>query len=242
MYYYVLESPSTRGVRQNYQRLRDILTHLGIAGEIVTSSPARTPAEQAYIGTTKGYSTIVAVGGDAHINEVAMATIGRAVLGIIPIDASRQVTELIGASDMKSAAEALKHRRISLQDTVLIDPDLPLFLNAAIQTSKLAKVSLVIDNKVRAHAYFNELVVTRSLEVKIRSTYVAEKRKILGLFSVGGEQIASESSFHGKQIKIITDPPMPLMVGENKMADSPLTLRLVPESLKVITKRGTVLE
>ncbi len=242
MYYYVLESPSTRGVRQNYQRLRDVLTHLGIAGEIVTSSPARSPAEQAYIGTTKGYSTIVAVGGDAHINEVAMATIGRAVLGIIPIEASRQVTDLIGTSDMRGAAEALKHRRISLQDTVLIDPDLPLFLDATIQTSKLAKVSLVIDNKVRAHAYFNELTVTRSLEIKIRSTYVTERKKILGIFNTGGEQIASESSFHGKQIKVITDPVLPLMVNENKMSDTPLTLRLVPDSLKVITKRGTVLE
>lgn len=242
MYYYVLESPSTRGVRQNYQRLRDVLTHLGIAGEMVTSSPARSPAEQAYIGTTKGYSTIVAVGGDAHINEVAMATLGRAVLGIIPIDASRQVTDLIGSTDLKSAAEALKHRRISLQDTVLIDPDLPLFLDATIATSKLAKVSLVIDNKVRAHAYFNELTVTRSLEIKIKSTYLTERKKFLGIFNTGGEKIASESSFHGKQIKVITDPAMPLMVGENKMADTPLTLRLVPDSLKVITKRGTVLE
>jgi diacylglycerol kinase family enzyme len=242
MYYYVLESPSSRGVRQNYQRLRDVLTHLGIAGEIVTSSPARSPAEQAYIGTTKGYSTIVAVGGDAHINEVAMATIGRAVLGIIPVEASRQVTDLIGTNDMRAAAEALKHRRISLQDTVLIDPDLPLFLDATIQTGKLAKVSLVIDNKVRAHAYFNELVVTRSLEIKIRSTYLTERKKIFGIFNTGGEQIASESSFHGKQIKIITDPVLPLMVGENKMSDSPFNLRLVPDSLKVITKRGTVLE
>lgn len=252
MYYYVLESPSSRGVRQNYQRLRDILTHLGIAGEMVTSSPARSPAEQAYIGTTKGYSTIVAVGGDAHINEVAMATIGRAVLGIIPVGATRQVTDLIGCHDIRSAAEALKHRRISLQDTLIIDPDLPLFLDGKIQTSKLAKVSLVIDNKVRAHAYFNELTITRSLEVKIRSTYVAERRKLFGFFSVGGEQIASESSFHGKQIKLITDPVLPLMVGQDdasvpghgqvKMADTPLNLKLVPESLKVITKRGTVLE
>ncbi len=242
MYYYVLESPSSRGVRQNYQRLRDILTQLGIVGEIVTSSPARSPAEQAFIGTTKGYSTIVAVGGDAHVNEVAMAIIGRAVLGVIPIEATRQVTDLIGATDIRAAAEVLKQRRISLQDTVLIDPDLPLFLDGTIKTNNLAKVSLVIDNKVRAHAYFNELVVTRSLQLKVRSTYLSQRRKVLGLFTVGGEPILSESSFHGKQIRLITDPVLPLNVADSKIAESPLTLRLVPDSLKVITKRGTVLE
>lgn len=242
MYYYVLESPQSRGIRQIHQKLRDILTHLGIAGEMVNSSPARTPAEQAYIGTTKGYSTIVAVGGDAHINEVAMATIGRATLGVIPVEASNQVTELIGTNNVNAAAEILKQRRISLQDTLIIDPDLPMFLDGTIRSPKLAKISMVIDNKIRVHAYFNELVVTRSLELKLRSVYTSQPKKMLGIFNVGGEQLSSESSFHGKVARILTEPTLSMTVAGLKIAEGPFNLRLVPESLKVITKRGTVIE
>src|SRR5579864_8081795 len=144
MYYYILEPPSSRAVRQNYQRLRDVLTHLGISGEIVAASPARTPLELAQMGMNKGYSTIVAVGGDRHINEIAMAVMGRAVLGIIPLDASPLVTKIIGVNDLFGAAEALKYRRLSIQSTVVGEPPLTIFLDTEISSSHLAKISLVL--------------------------------------------------------------------------------------------------
>ncbi len=240
MYYYILESPANRAVRQTYQKLRDIVTNLGIAGEMVAASPARTPEELAIMGMEKGYSTIVAVGGDHHINQVATTVMNRAVLGIVPINASEQVTDLIGLHDIKTAAETLKHRRLMTLGTVLIEPDLLLFLDAEIIPPKLAKISLVIDNRVRAFAYFNRAVVNRNLEVVIESTHLTEPRKVLGLFKVGGNVVRSESLFHGRSLRIVTDPDLPLLVAGKAIAKSPINLRLVPESLKLITRRGTV--
>lgn len=242
MYYYILESPSNRAIRQTYQKLRDLLTNLSIVGEIVSASPARTPSELAEMGLAKGYSTIVAVGGDSHINEVATTVVSRAVLGIVPVEASSLVSEIIGTSDLRDSAESLKHRKISLQNTVLVEPDTLIFLDAEISSPKLAKASMIIDNRVRAHAYFNSLVVNRSLEIKLKSIHLTESKKILGLFTTGGREIISQSLFHAKSARIITDPPMKLSVAGQAFAETPIQLRLIPESLKVITKRGTFLE
>lgn len=242
MYYYVLESAPSRAVRQSYQKLRDILTHLGIAGEMVSSSPARSPEELAEMGLEKGYSTIVAVGGDHHVNQVATAILGRAVLGVVPINASALVTDIIGCSDLKEAAEALKQRRLSLQSSVLIEPNTVIFLDAAIQSPKLAKISMILDNKVRAHAYFNQLTINRFLELKLESIHETEPKKFLGLFNTGTQTMRSESSFHARTCRIITDPVLPITVAGLAIAKSPVQLRLIPDSLKVITKRGTVLE
>ncbi len=240
MYYYILESPANRATRQTYQKLRDILTNLGIAGEMVAASPARTPEELTVMGIEKGYSTIVAVGGDHHINQVATTLLDRAVLGVVPINASRQVTDLIGVTDIRSAAETLKHRRLTTLSTAYIEPDLLLFLDAEIVAQGHAKISLVIENKVRAFAYFDRAVVNRALEVRLESVHVTEPKKILGLFKSGGTVVRSESLFHGKSMTIRTDPELPLLVAGQPIAKTPCNLRLLPESLKVITRRGTV--
>lgn len=242
MYYYVLEAPASRAIRQNYQKLRDILTNLGIAGEMVTASPARSPVELTVMGIKKGYSTIVAVGGDDHVNQIATSLHGQAVLGVIPINASRQVTDIVGVNDIRSAAESLKQRRLSTQSMVFVEPDKLLFLDGEISTEKMAKVSMVIDNKVRAHAYFQRLTIDRDLNIRIYSNHVTEKKKFLGLFTVGSEEMQSESLFHGKTIRILTDPTLPLKIAGNVIADTPFQMRHVPESLKLITKRGTLLE
>jgi hypothetical protein len=242
MYYYVLESPNSRAVRQHYQRLRDILTSLGIAGEMVASSPARTPTELAHMGMNKGYSTIVAVGGDDHINEVATAILGRAVLGVVPIDASELVTSIVGVHDLRSAAEALKFRRITVQSTVLVEPDTIIFLDSVIHSDKLAKASMILDSKARVHAYFNTMRIDRFLNIYLESTHITESKKFLGLFTTGGEEVKSKSHFHAKAARIVTEPILPLKVSNATIASPPLQLRLIPESLKIITKRGTVLE
>lgn len=240
MYYYILESPPTRAIRQTHQRLRDILTNLGIAGEMVAASPARTPEELCEMGLEKGYSTIVAVGGDHFINQVARAIGDEAVLGVIPIDASEQVTELIGVSSIKDAAESLKQRRLSEVSTVVAEPDTKIFLDAVIQPSQLAKVSLVIDNRYRAYAYFNKITIDRSLNVRVESIHLLEAKKVLGIFKVGGETLRSESLFHGRSVRIVTEPDLPVTVAGMPIGRTPLQLKLVPNSLKVITRRGTI--
>lgn len=240
MYYYILEPPSSRAVRQTHQRLRDLLTNLGIAGEMVMASPARPAEELSAMGVSRGFTTIVAVGADNFINRIAVNLIGQAVLGIVPVEASSEIEELVGVSSLKEAAEALKYRRLSDCQTVLVAPDTHLFISGVIASTKLAKVSLVLDNRVKAFAYFNRVVINRNLEIKIESTHQTKARRILGLFKVGGELVHSRSSFHARSLRIVTDPELPLTVAGQTVATSPIQMRVQSQSLKVITRRGTV--
>lgn len=241
MYYYILEPPASRAVRQTYQRLRDLLTNLGIAGEMVASSPARTAEELAVMGLERGYSTVVAVGGDAFANQIAQAIIGQSVLGVIPIGDCQRIATIIGTDNMRTAAEFLKFRRLSTFNTVVANDDQLLFLDTSIEPAKLAKVNFVIDGKLRGHAYFNKLTITRDLEIILESSHLVEPRKILGLFSVGGTIIKSESRLHGKNIRLVTEPDLPLTVAGKPIGKTPVQLRLNPNSLKVITRRGSIL-
>ncbi|MEK7171231.1 MAG: diacylglycerol kinase family protein [Patescibacteria group bacterium] len=241
MYYYILEPPSSRAVRQTYQRLRDLLTNLGIAGEMVAASPARTPEELSIMGLEKGYSTIVAVGGDAFVGRIAQSIIGQSVLGVIPVGEAVQISQIIGTDNMRSAAEFLKFRRLSTFNTVLTDSEATIFLDSVIEPTKLAKVNFVIDGKLRGYAYFNKLTITRNLEIKIESSHHIEAKKILGLFSVGGRVIGSESVFRGKNVRLVTEPDLPVTVSRVPITKTPIQLQLTQNSLKVITRRGSIL-
>jgi len=241
MYYYILESPSSRSVRQQYQRLRDLLTNLGIAGEMVAASPARTPEELTLMGIQKGYSTIVAVGADLHINRIATAIQDRAVLGIIPIDASGYVVEMVGSDDLRQAAQTLKQRRLTNHNLLVIEPDGLAFLDVELNSpDKLAKVSLVLDNRLRGYSYFNHLRINRNLEIDLESSHMTEPRKVLGLFTVGGNLVKSSSHFHAKVAKLVSEPELPLVVAGKVIGKTPAQLRTLPDALKVISRRGTL--
>lgn len=241
MYYYILEQPGSRAERQSYQRLRDILTNLGIAGEMVSSSPARTPEELTLMGIQKGYTTIVAVGGDAHVNQVATSLRDRAVLGIIPIDAGPQIVELVGGDDYRNAALTLKYRKLSVHNLILIEPETLSFLNVEINSpNKLAKVNIVLDNRLRLYSYFNHLSVDQNLELDLESIHVTEPKKLLGLFNVGGNIIKSASHFNAKLVKLVTDPEMVFTAAGKPIARTPALIRILPEALKIISKRGIV--
>jgi hypothetical protein len=99
-----------------------------------------------------------------------------------------------------------------------------------------------VDNRVRANAYFQQIRVTRTLEVIIESSYERQVKKVLGLFAVKGDPLRSYTRFHGRVIRILTEPELSLTVAGQSVAETPIQFRLVPDALKLITRRGTLLE
>jgi diacylglycerol kinase family enzyme len=94
MYYYIFESAKNTSQKNLHEKIKDYLGFLGIAGETMTVSPARSVEELTQMGIEKKYSTIVAVGGDVLINKIASLIQGtEIVLGIIPIEASEQINK-----------------------------------------------------------------------------------------------------------------------------------------------------
>ena len=95
MYYYIFDVRKCKNRRQ-IETIKDKLTELGISGEFVVPDrirPARDLAEQ---GVFKGYSTIVAIGSDDLIDEVASIMLSKQqVFGVIPLGASENIHKII---------------------------------------------------------------------------------------------------------------------------------------------------
>ena len=240
MYYYILESPTNRNSHNIYNKLRDDLTYLGISGEYAIANPARPHTELVKIAISKGYTTIVVAGGDKIINDVSTLVLDRVALGIIPIGNCPNASEIFGISEYKEAIEALKVRRVVESNLVLIEPDVLVFMDADITSHNLLKAQLVIENKVKGQAYFNRISISRDLEIKIHSIHKIAQPKILGLFSGGYKEVAADSLFTPKNARIITEPSLPINCLGQQISQTPASFRLLPNALKIITKRDTV--
>jgi hypothetical protein len=112
MYYYIFDPPQGAKEYERTAQIKEYLSTLGIAGELVTPQPGRTVEDLVNLAITKRYSTVVAVGGIALINRIAHALQPHdVVMGIIPLVDHPDIERIIGVKDWKVAAEQLKKRR-----------------------------------------------------------------------------------------------------------------------------------
>ncbi|MFA5197493.1 MAG: diacylglycerol kinase family protein [Patescibacteria group bacterium] len=124
MYYYII-NPAAGGGRINkiQEKLKERLSELGIAGEFEKSTgPADIP-KLTKIAISKGFKTIVAVGGDGTINEVINSLDNKegVALGIIPTGNTNELANLLGIHDWQSACAILAARKIEKVDLGKID-------------------------------------------------------------------------------------------------------------------------
>lgn len=115
MYYYIV-NPAAGGARINkiQDRLVERLKRLGIYGEFVKSTGGNDVAKLAKLGISKGYKTIVAVGGDGTINEVMNAILDnpKVALGIIPMGTTNDLADALGITDWYQSTGILAARKI----------------------------------------------------------------------------------------------------------------------------------
>lgn len=240
MYYYIFEQTKTYSERNQQNRIKDIIGMLGIAGEITTVSPARTIEELANMGMAKGYSTIIAVGSDKLINKVASLIQGTDfVLGIVPINASDFIHELIRTYDIKEACESLRFRYVQNRDIAMIEPNKYFLTEATIFSPKpmLAKIDL---DQASLQATFTKMAISRDLHLAIEDKSKSPGSVIRSLYWFLGKKTKDihPSVFSSKRIKIDTSQPAPLIVSDEILAKTPLVAKLKPKALKLITVRG----
>lgn len=119
MYYYII-NPAAGGGKINkiQEKLKERLGELGIAGEFEKSTgPADIP-KLTKLAISKGFKTVVAVGGDGTINEVinALDSKQNIALGIIPTGNTNELANLLGIYDWHSACTILAARKIEKVD------------------------------------------------------------------------------------------------------------------------------
>jgi diacylglycerol kinase (ATP) len=115
MYYYIINPTAGRGAINNIQdKLRDQLTQLGIAGEFVKTTGAGDATKLARDAVTKGFTTIVAVGGDETVSEVMNGIdTEKVAIGIIPIGNSNKLANHLGLTSWQQALPILAARRLT---------------------------------------------------------------------------------------------------------------------------------
>ena len=110
MYYYIINPSAGNGkINKIQEKLKGILSNLGIAGEFVKSTGPGDIPKLTEIGIKKGYSTIVAIGGDSTANEV---------LNYMPND---KTASSLGIPDWMEACQILaarKTRRLNIGEVV----------------------------------------------------------------------------------------------------------------------------
>ncbi|KKQ94159.1 MAG: hypothetical protein UT66_C0021G0007 [candidate division CPR2 bacterium GW2011_GWC1_39_9] len=123
MYYYIINPSAGNGkINKIQEKLKGILSNLGIAGEFVKSTGPGDIPKLTEIGIKKGYSTIVAIGGDSTANEVLnYMPNDKTAFGIIPVGKTNTLASSLGIPDWMEACQILaarKTRRLNIGEVV----------------------------------------------------------------------------------------------------------------------------
>lgn len=245
MYYYIME-PAKAKIVSRQEKIKDILGNLGIAGETVSPSAARTIEELTNLGIVKGYSTIVAVGPESLVNKVitVLATQKETkdiVLGIIPSDFNGQLASKIGVKDINSACNVLKQRKLESVNLCLLEPNKFFITDASVDTFFNQEVFFAVDN-FKGRVLTNKIIIKPGLEV-----YFYDKNLkgspfsgfMRWLFGKKEKDIYS-SYFHTKKIRIESNNALSLKVSGETMVKTPFVVSSRSHLLKIIVARDKI--
>lgn len=245
MYYYIMEGTGKKGAAW-YEKVKNILGNLGIAGETVTPSPARTVEELASLGIVKGYSTIVAVGSEKIVNTIVNTMINQTenkdvVLGIIPEDYDSVLAKKIRVKSLEDACNALKMRKLETTDACFIEPNKYFLTEAEISSSKPIDAYLITP-QIKAGVVLNHLFIRPGLEIEVLdSSGTSSPGSFLNRLFGKKETTNGRSYFRTKQIKIdAPDGGVPVKVENEVIAKTPIVAHNRSKALKIIVARDII--
>ena len=155
MYYYVIESEKKGEFEKVEGKIKEILTNFDILGEFIFIENMADSEDIVKQAVKKGFSTIVAVGGDNLANKLAVNLINtKMALGILPLEEGILATAL-GLGNWKAACEILAARRILLMDTGIVN-------EKSFVTEILASSSPDIPPKLKPKSLFSKLIPQKS--------------------------------------------------------------------------------
>jgi YegS/Rv2252/BmrU family lipid kinase len=118
MYYYIINPAAGGGkIHKIESKLKELIKTLGIDGEFVKTTGRGDVSKLAEMALDKSKNTIIAVGGDSTVNELANSLVGRkAALGIIPIGSTNSLSRTLGINSWEDACQILAARKLESID------------------------------------------------------------------------------------------------------------------------------
>jgi diacylglycerol kinase family enzyme len=239
LYYYILDYVQNPKFTNFQKKLKQILTNLNIAGEMAASSPARSAEEVAQLALERGYSTIVAVGGDLLVNKIASVLAeSPAALGVIPYNLSPELGSLFCSLDLKTACLGLKKRKTALTDLGVILPNKYFLSDLVIKAEKPFQTILEIDNSYALESSIYHLQVGRDL----RSSFITLSQKKHSRWwqrrQIPESNITKFQSL--ERLNVSTASPISVTVAGFELIKTPVKVTTAKEVLKIIVNRDTI--
>ncbi|MFA7254231.1 MAG: diacylglycerol kinase family protein [Patescibacteria group bacterium] len=249
MYYYIFDLKKCRK-RSQIEDIKNYLSLLGIGGEYTFTSTAYNASDLAGQGLSKGYNTIVGIGGDDVANKISTRLCGsQAAMGLIPIDASNDLQQLICVNSWKEGADNLRFRKIE-EIKIGKTANGGAFLTQ-IQFNLSAPIEITIEFKdFLVQAKVKNLMVSNfNNQIKkigddfldivfesVRPTESAILSRISSVFSKSkAENEESLSLFRARSLRLFTNTQIPLHDSEgNVVGKTPQLIESSDENLRLI--------
>jgi len=240
MYYYILDL-GDRNIAKLKEKMEVIMASYGISGDFGKISPLSSAYELAKRAVAEGYSTIVAVGNNQIINQVANALVNtKSALGIVPLGVTPSISELIGAYSLKDAMGVLRTRKVEVIDVCKVNQKHYFLTQAVIKNPR--PLPTVLDfGKFKSGGKFCEIVVSngdgskRSFRDGFFCVKIDQKKEkgVLRWF----QKTRPGSFFREESVVIETEEKSPVIVEGEVIDQTPCQIKIVPLSLKILVAR-----
>jgi diacylglycerol kinase family enzyme len=259
MYYYIFEPAKNNSEINKQEDIKAVLQKNQVAGEFVTLSLAEDPQDLAKIGLRRGYTTIVAVGSDSLINQIAASLINtKYALGVVPTTPKSPFLKMTNVKDYFEACQVLPARRIVKTDSVLINNQHSLITRAIIKTASNSEelIKVNFDNHFQTEVRLDKIIISNIgvsnkkskiaacyqdslLDIYIPAKSQVSRGGILSIFSrLKKEKGGQGSIFHPKIAQVSSPKKIGLVFDEKEISsNAPFEIKAVPKSLNLVIKR-----
>lgn len=252
MYYYIFDVRKCKNRRQ-IEIIKDYLSELGISGEFVIPDRIRPAKDLAEQGVFKGYSTIVAIGSDDLVDEVAAVMLSKQqAFGILPLKASDNIMKTIGVNSWEEAATSLRYRKVTDTRVGILNEQHVFFSYCEIDLERPATVTLEFENFI-AQAKARELYISNNmpgfkkkdplkLDVIMRSvdpkstTLWGKLKRIVG--TTPGIKEKDLTLVQTDGLRLFSPRQLSIMVDGRAYAKTPATFGISQKTIRLITKKG----
>lgn len=249
MYYYIFEPVKNRHDRSFQERLKRIINTLGIAGETVVPTPARTIDELVEIGLTKGYSTIVGAGSDLFANKLLTSLLGfkseddqRIVIGFIPQNPqTSSIAQIIKVTNAQEACETLRYRKIETSSVGFIYPKKYFISPIQLISKKPVRISLSIPG-FEVISEITKITIDPKLTIAWENNQLAPSLAKKFIYSLFDKELKDNylTIFHGDRLILQSSPSLPVYLENEIISHTPLEIKRVDSRLHLIVGRDNI--
>ena len=253
MYYYIFDIKKCKK-RSQVESIKNYLGILGISGEFVIPDRIRSGRELAEQGVFKGYSTIVAIGSDDLIDDVAAVMLAKQqAFGVIPLGASENIQKTIGANNWEDAATNLRYRKVTDTRVGIINEQHVFFSYCELLLDRPASITVefeefMIQAKAKEFYVANKFpgfakkdpekldVILRSVDPGSGSVW-NKLKKALGGSTIN--QAIDTTLIRSNGLRVFSPRQITILVDGRPFVKTPATFGVSQKTLRLVTKRNS---